>query len=84
MNDNNERLKITRAIDRLRKLTQVDIINDWYDVSIGNTVDNLSDELVLEECTLASVNEKGYIIFARGRQVKWLVQKITVAESLQK
>ena len=66
MNDNNERLKITRAIDRLRKLTQVDIINDWYDVSIGNTVDNLSDELVLEECTLASVNEKGYIIPGLG------------------
>ena len=80
---NNEQLKINRVIDRLRKLTQVDIINDWYDVSIGNSVDNLSDELVLEECTLASVNEKGYIIFARGRQVKWLVQKITLAESLQ-
>ncbi|MDJ0532877.1 MAG: alpha-mannosidase [Xenococcaceae cyanobacterium MO_207.B15] len=72
-----------RVIERLRKLTQVDVINCWYDVSLRNSGDNLSEELVLDECQLASVNEKGYITFPKGRHIKWLVQKITVPESIE-
>ena len=31
----------------------------------------------------ALVNEKGYIVFPSGREVKWLIQKITIPENLQ-
>ncbi|HHP7231703.1 MAG TPA: alpha-mannosidase [Xenococcaceae cyanobacterium] len=71
------------VIERLRKLIEVDVIDSWYDCSAVSEIENLASEIDLNIYRLASVNEKGYIVFPKGRNIKWLVQKITIPESLK-
>ena len=76
---------IEQHIDRLRQQIKLDAIASWHDLTLLNIV-NINRDLArinLEQCSTAVVNEKGYIVFERGRQVKWLAQKITVPIALQ-
>ena len=81
----NEMTTIDRAIAKLRQLVQLEVQSSWRDITLLNIV-NLSSNLArvnLNQCPTVSVNEKGYIVFAKGRQTIWLAQKITVPQTLQ-
>ena len=75
-------LEIDRIIDKLRQLVWVNVQHNWYDYP---EAEKLLKELTINHRQDQSVpvNEKGYIIFAKGRQVKWFVQKITIPHTLQ-
>ena len=76
---------IEQAIAKLRQLVQLEIQYSWHDVDGLKIVDfgsNLA-KVNLLECQAAIVNEKGYLVFPRGKQVKWLAQKITIPQTLQ-
>ena len=81
---NNLILTIEQTIAKLRQLVQLGIQHSWYDITLLNIV-NLSSNLAkvkLQEC-LATVNEKGYIVFPKGNQIKWLAQQIIIPSTLQ-
>ena len=73
---------VANAIAKLRAQTQLDIQDNWRYCSEFNperdlTVNNLRNN------QKAELNDKRYIVFPQGRQVRWLVQKITIPHSLQ-
>lgn len=79
-------IKIQETITRLEQLTRLEIQNSWCFHTETNSNAKLEDYLKnieLDSCTKVSLNEKGYIIFPQGRQVKWLLQKIVIPENLQ-
>ncbi|MDJ0588913.1 MAG: alpha-mannosidase [Pleurocapsa sp. MO_226.B13] len=58
--------------------------HSWRDLALLNIV-NLNKNLALvdlEECPIVPPNEKGYLVFPQGRQVKWLAQKIVIPTTL--
>lgn len=74
--------QIQLAIAKLRQLVRVEVQYGWLDVPEADIKDNFNT-VNLTRYQPASVNQKGYIIFPQGRQIKWLVQKITVPPTLQ-
>ncbi|MEM8718262.1 MAG: alpha-mannosidase [Cyanobacteria bacterium P01_G01_bin.39] len=76
---------IEQAIAKLRQLVQLEIQRSWRNVDSSNMVDISSNlaQVNLSECNTIALNEKGYIVFPKGRQVKWLAQKITIPQTLQ-
>jgi len=76
---------IEQFIENLRQLVQLNVIETWRDVTWLNKV-NLDCDLApidLKKSLIESVNQKGYIVFAQGRKVKWLAQRIKIANSLK-
>ena len=72
---------IDRAVTKLRQLVQLDVQHNWRDITLLNII-SLSSSLAkikLDSCKIAPVNEKGYLVFAKGKQTIWLAQKITVS-----
>ena len=79
---------IFNDIKELRKLVQKDIQSNWYhsleNISVNSDSFNPNEaKFKLDTWHLATVNEKGYITWDKGRQVKWLAQKITIPYALQ-
>ena len=77
-----------KNIKKLRNLVQKDIQSNWYysldNISVNqNILKSNTIEFDSNNCQLATVNEKGYITWDKGRQVRWLAQKITIPEALQ-
>ena len=86
MNNNSQQKNITDIIDYLQQLTQLNIGDNWYCCTEDDSQLSPQDYLAtieLDSCKKASLNEKGYIIFPKGRQVRWLLQKVVISESLQ-
>ena len=82
---NNSILTIEQTIARLRQLVQLEVQHSWHDITLINIV-NLSSHLArvkLSECPCATVNEKGYIVFPPGKQIKWLAKQIVIPSTLQ-
>jgi alpha-mannosidase len=78
--------KIQETITHLEQLTEIDIQNSWYYYTEANN--NVKPEeylknIQLDSCEKVSLNEKEYIIFPQGRQVRWLFQKIVIPFHLQ-
>ena len=59
---------IESAIAFLRQLVKLEVQDNWRD---------------LDSNKILPLNEKGYIVFPPGREVKWLEQQITIPKSLQ-
>ena len=75
---------IEQTIAKLRQLVQLKVQHSWRDITLLNIV-SLSSSLAkvnLSSCQTAPVNEKGYIVFAKGQTI-WLAQKITVPQTLE-
>ncbi len=80
--------KINSCINKLRQLVQKNIQNNWnYSLE-----DLFADRDILEfdyaesklnNWQLAKVNEKEYIVWDKGRPIKWLTQKITIPYALE-
>ena len=82
---NNSVAAIERTIDKLRQLVRLEVQQSWRDLTLLSIV-NISHNLAkidLRKCQTATVNERGYIVFPSGKQVKWLAQKITIPQTLQ-
>ena len=82
---NNSVAAIERTIDKLRQLVRLEVQGGWRDLTLLSVV-NLSHNLAqidLQQCQTATVNERGYIVFPQGKQIKWLAQKITIPQTLQ-
>ena len=76
---------IEQFIVQLRQLIQLEVQHNWRDItllSIVNIGNNLA-KVNLQECKTAAVNEQGYIVFAKGKQIKWLAQQIIIPPRLQ-
>ena len=85
MTDNNQN-KIEEVIVKLQQLTQLDVRDNWYYYIEENsqlTPKEYLTTIELNKCQKASLNEKGYIVFPQGRQVRWLLQKIVLTPHLQ-
>ena len=80
----NEMTTIEQIIAKLRQLVQLDVQHNWRDITLLNIVSFSSSlaKINLNSCQTAPVNEKGYIVFAQGKQTIWLAQKITVPQTL--
>ena len=72
---------IENAIAKLQSQTQLDIQDNWHDYSEFDSNQDLTVTDFRNQPT-AELNEKRYIVFPQGRQVRWLVQKITIPHSL--
>ena len=70
------------AIAKLRNQTQLDIQDNWHYAPEFNPEQDLLVN-TLNNYHKAELNDKKYIVFPQGRQVRWLVQKITIPYSLQ-
>ena len=65
-------------IEKLHQLTRLDIQDQWYLTSENILIDNFE----VETKNLATLNENHSIIWAKGRQVQWFTQKITIPHDL--
>jgi alpha-mannosidase len=63
------------AIERLRNLSQIDILTDWR----TGTHPQGGEQL---ENTRASLNENGYVAWERGRKEIWLEQRVVIPHQL--
>ncbi len=82
---NNSVAIIEQVIVKLRQLVQLEVQQSWRDIthlSIADPSSNLAT-VNLPECQTAVINEKGYITFPPGKQVKLLAQKIIIPQTLQ-
>ena len=79
---NNFIATIENAIAKLRDLVQVDVQQDWYNLAEAEIKDNLN-AVDFKGCQPVAVNDQGYLTFAKGKQVRWLVQKIAIPQALQ-
>jgi alpha-mannosidase len=73
---------IDQFIAKLRQQVQLDIQQSWHDVTAADINNNLTT-VDLKQWETASVNEKGYLVFPKGRQVRWLAQKLIIPPALQ-
>jgi alpha-mannosidase len=81
----NLELKIFKYLKKISQLTQIDIQNNWHYLYFDLSLEKQKKILIdLNTWQPALVNEKGYIIWKKGRQVRWLAQKITVPYALEK
>jgi len=73
-------MPINYTINRLRKLTELDIQNNWL-----FTDQNLpSPPLQLDKnWHQAQVNEKKYLVWEKGNKIRWFAQKIFIPHSLE-
>ncbi|MGK7947992.1 MAG: alpha-mannosidase [Xenococcaceae cyanobacterium] len=83
-----EQTIIENCINNLRGLVQEDIQSNWYfsseDISVSQNILNANiTKFESNHWQLAEVNEKGYITWNKGRQVRWLAQKITTPYALK-
>ncbi|MGL4879693.1 MAG: alpha-mannosidase, partial [Waterburya sp.] len=73
---------IEQFIAKLRQQVQLEIQPGWHDVT-GVDIERNLTTVELKQWQFASLNDKGYIVFPKGRQVKWLAQKIVIPPTLQ-
>ena len=81
MSDSNLNI-IENAIAKLQSQTQLDVQDNWHYYTKFNSNQDLT-AIDLSNQPIAELNDKRYIIFTKGRQVRWLVQKIIIPHSLQ-
>ena len=67
---------IDRAIANLRQLVKLQTQASWRDLGESSTAD-------FKGCPAATLNENGYIVFPKGKQVKWLAQQLVIPQTLQ-
>ena len=74
---------IEQFITKLRQQIQLEIQDNWRDVTSLDIEHNNLTKIKLNKCSTAVVNEQGYLVFPQGRQIKWLAQNITIPQTLQ-
>ncbi|WP_107666202.1 alpha-mannosidase [Cyanothece sp. BG0011] len=72
-------MKISQTIEQLRRLTQINVQNNWLGTSEEIEINNIN----VDNLDLMIGNDKGYLIWEGGSQLKWLVQKFIIPEDLE-
>jgi alpha-mannosidase len=77
---------IQKAIAKLRQLVQLEVQHNWQD--LGNVDKNFNSnfnlaDVNLIEYSIAPLNDKGYLVFPPGKEVKWLAQQMIIPQTLQ-
>jgi alpha-mannosidase len=73
----NSTVTIQKEIAKLRQLVQLEVQESWHDLGSDATpVDLIQSPIV-------TLNEKGYVVFPAGQEVKCLGQQIIIPQSLQ-
>jgi alpha-mannosidase len=72
------RASLLKAIDRLRNLSQIDILTDWR-IYIGSAPIDAD----LSQWELVNLTEKHTVAWARGRQEVWFGQRLVIPAQLQ-
>ncbi|MBW4532921.1 MAG: alpha-mannosidase [Pleurocapsa minor HA4230-MV1] len=68
---------IQKAIAKLRQLVRLEVQASWRDLGNDATlIDSFQSPTVI-------LNEKGYVVFSSGKEVKWLGQQIVIPQTLQ-
>ncbi|MFB2838571.1 alpha-mannosidase [Floridanema evergladense] len=74
--------QILVAIEKLRQLSQVDIISNWRYSPTEINLSDLENSNFWENAPTVELNSKGYVIWEAGQKVLWLAQKLVIPESL--
>ena len=74
--------QILAAIEKLRQLSQVDIISRWRYSHTDINLSDLENSSFWENSPTVQLNSKGYVIWEAGKKVLWLAQKLVIPESL--
>ncbi|BAZ45979.1 glycosyl hydrolase 38 domain protein [Chondrocystis sp. NIES-4102] len=72
---------IDQFVAKLRHQVKLEIQQCWYDVT-GLDIDVKKTRIDLKQYQYAQLNDKNYLVFAQGRQVKYLAQKIVIPSTL--
>lgn len=72
-------MPIQKTIASLRKLTELEIQNNWFFLTQNLHKPPLT---INEDWQKARVNEKNYLVWEKGSKIRWFAQKITIPESL--
>lgn len=70
---------IAQTITRLRQLTQLDVISDWQVCEQDCLVTALSAQPFVK----LQPNEKNYLVWEKGRKVRWFYQEFVIPDQLQ-
>jgi len=74
--------QILASIEKLRQLTQVDIISNWRYSPTDIKISDLENTSFWENAPTVQLNNKGYVIWPGGKKVLWLAQKLIIPQSL--
>ncbi|MBE9226428.1 alpha-mannosidase [Phormidium sp. LEGE 05292] len=74
--------QILVAIEKLRQLSQVDIISNWRYSPTDINLSDLSNSSFWENAPTVQLNNKGHVIWAAGKKVLWLAQKLVIPKTL--
>ncbi|NET72216.1 MAG: alpha-mannosidase, partial [Sphaerospermopsis sp. SIO1G2] len=73
---------IYNTIEKLRSCCQVDVLSGWFCRQVDwNITDVINSDL--SEWQSVEINDKNQIVWPGGKQVFWLVQRLTVPDNLQ-
>ncbi len=73
-----EKNAIDLEIEKLRQLTQLDVLSNWRYHSGDLPLSAIWQTDRWDEWPIVELNEKKQIIWSSGKQVQWLVQKIVI------
>jgi alpha-mannosidase len=72
-------MSVQTTIINLRKLTELEIQNNWF--FLDQNLDN--PPLTIEEnWQKATVNDQNYLVWEKGNKIRWFAQKIVIPKSL--
>ncbi|MGK7962616.1 alpha-mannosidase [Crocosphaera sp.] len=71
-------MKISEIIEKLHQLTQVNVQNHWLGISEAIDINNIE----VDKLELITPDNKGYLTWAAGNKVQWLVQKFVIPRDL--
>lgn len=67
------------CLDRLRQLTQLDVIEQWQVCENDCSIVDLPSQVF----TKIDLNEKRYLVWDKGKQVRWFYQEFVLLKDLQ-
>jgi alpha-mannosidase len=67
------------SLDRLRELTELDVIEHWQVCEFDCNIADLSAQVF----TKIDLNEKRYLVWEKGKQVRWFYQEFVLPKDLQ-
>ena len=71
---------ISQTIEKLRRLTQINVQADWYYCIYIK--EKYCQDIDSPDWQPVELNDKGYITWSAGRQVRWLAQRFVVPDRL--
>lgn len=81
-NSQSQSEQILAEIEKLRQLSQVNILSDWRYSATDINLSDLENPSFWENAPTVQLNNKGHVIWEKGKKVLWLAQKLVIPETL--